>query len=396
MEKVCIIGGAGHIGLPLGVIFARKGINTRLLDINEKNLALIKQGKFPFREEGGEVALAEAQAAGNLEISLDPVAAISGADIIVLAVDTPTGQFLDPSYGRVIKVFEDYLPYFQNGQTVILRSTVYPGMSERVQWLFNQSGKNIDVAFCPERIVQGKALQEQEALPQIISAFNKLALERVKNLFSKVNKDILEANSPLEAELAKLFSNAWRYISFATANQFYLIASSRGINYPHLHEIMTHKYERNQSLPKPGFAAGPCLVKDTAQVLAFSNGNFQMGQSAIMANEGLPQQILEQLRTKYGASLREKSIGILGMAFKAESDDNRHSLSYKLRDVANLECKSVLTHDVYIKDEQFTDLDTLLKQSDIIILATPHLAYQDINPALYPGKDFVDIWGAWS
>lgn len=397
MEKICIIGGVGHIGLPLGIVFAQKGVKTCLLDINEKNAALVKAGKLPFMEEGGEAALAEALKSGNLEVSLDPTA-ITSADIIILAVDTPTGQFLDPSYGRVIKVFEEYMPYFRTGQIVILRSTVYPGMSERVQWLFEQSGKgDVGIAFCPERIVQGKALQEQENLPQIISAFKPEVLDKVKNLFLQINKTVLPAESPLEAELVKLFSNAWRYISFAAANQFYVMATSRGVDYAHLHEIMTHGYERNKALPKPGFAAGPCLVKDTAQLLAFSNNNFQMGQSAIAANEGLPNQILEQLRVKYGSGLREKTIGILGMAFKAESDDNRNSLSYKLRDIARLECKVVFAHDVYIRDESFqVDLDKFLKYSDIVILATPHAAYKDIDPASYPDKDFVDMWGFWA
>lgn len=416
---LCIIGGAGHVGLPLGVSFARKRVKTVLLDINAEWLKKIESGVFPFKEKDGEKELKKALKLGTISTSSRPDV-ISQSDFILLVIGTPVDEYLNPDFNGLVRTIDRYFSYFKNGQTLILRSTVYPGTSERIQSYFSERGKKVNVAFCPERIVQGKSLEELKKLPQIISSFDLKTIERVKGLFKKITPKSIIETRPIEAELAKLFSNSWRYIKFAVANQFFMIASDHNLDYHKIYEAMVKDYARNKDLPAPGFAAGPCLLKDTMQLAAFNNNNFFLGHSAMLVNEGLPNYLIQSLkRTKSHPDypkprtsvladaknfdhilkrissfrdLKSKTVGILGMAFKANSDDQRDSLSYKLRKIAQTEAKKVLCHDIHIKDNSFSDLNTVLQESDIVILAAPHKEYKKIDPQKYPGKEFVDIW----
>ncbi|PIR92517.1 nucleotide sugar dehydrogenase [Candidatus Falkowbacteria bacterium CG10_big_fil_rev_8_21_14_0_10_44_15] len=391
-STICIIGGAGHIGLPLGVSFANQNIPVTLLDINEQNLSKIKNGIFPFKEDNGEQELQNALQKNTLTTSMNPDV-ISQSDIVIMIIGTPIDEYLNPDFKGILKTIDKYFDYFKDGQTLILRSTIFPGTSEKVQNYFTKKGKLIKVAFCPERIVQGKAFVEFRNTPQIVSAFNEETLIIVKNLFQKITERKVIVTKPMEAELAKLFCNAWRYVSFAVANQFFMIAHEHDVDYQKVFKSMTDDYPRMQDLPSPGFAAGPCLHKDTMQLSAFAHNNFFLGHSAMLINEGLPNFLIKKLKQKH--DLKNKKIGILGMAFKANNDDKRDSLAYKLKKIAQIECEEVLCHDVYIADPRFHKLETLLQHSDIIILAAPHAEYKAVDPKQYPNKVFIDIWGFW-
>ena len=390
---VCIIGGGGHIGLPLGVALACTGLKTVLLDVNKKNLDTIMSGVFPFKEDRGTEKLQEALSRGTLFGSSDP-SVIGESSIIITVIGTPIDEYLNPNFLGIIRTVNDYIEHFRDGQIFILRSTVYPGTSERVQRFFEKNGKDVRVAFCPERIVEGKAFEEMKKLPQIISAFDEKTLERVKELFQRLTERVIVPVKPIEAELSKLFCNAWRYISFAVANQFFMIASEYNLDYHSIFKAMTEDYSRMKDLPNPGFAAGPCLLKDTMQLAAFNNNHFLLGHAAMLVNEGLPGFIMQKIKEQY-PDLKHKTIGILGMAFKPESDDQRDSLSFKLRKVANTEAQEVLCHDPYIKSSEFFELEEVLSRSDIILLSTPHRMYMDIPLEARSGKIYVDVWNAW-
>ncbi len=393
--NVCIIGGAGRVGLPLGITFALVGVRTTLFDINAEATAAISAGRFPFKEEGANFALPAALKSGNLRALSGPATVISEADIVVMVTGTPVDEYLNPHFAGLFKVIDGYLRHFRNGQTLLLRSTVYPGTSERLQRYFAGKGLKVQVAFCPERIAEGEALQELAELPQIISAFDDGARACVRALFEKVTEsDVIEL-APLEAELSKLFSNAWRYIKFAVANQFYTMATQRGVDYGRLYDAMIQGYERNRDLPTPGFAAGPCLFKDTMQLAAFSQNHFFMGHAAMLVNEGLPQFLIEHIKERLcNNDLNRKTIGILGMTFKANSDDPRDSLSFKLRKLASMEAKEVLCHDPYLPQTGLVPLDELLERSDIIILAAPHREYCSLERKRLKDKIVIDIWRA--
>ena len=285
------------------------------------------------------------------------------------------------------KFFEGFIDYLHDGQHLILRSTVYPGTTEKIYQYLSAHGKKISVSFCPERIVQGQALHEISNLPQIVSSFDDEGFNEAASLFRVITKEVVRL-TPAEAELAKLFNNVWRYIQFATANQFYIIAEENNLNFYRIYEAMTYLYPRAQNIPTPGFAAGPCLFKDTMQLAAYSGNQFFLGHAAMLINEGLPFFILQQLKAKY--DLNSKTIGILGMAFKANNDDKRESLSYKLKHLFEAEAQSVLCSDVYINEEGFVSIDEVIEEADFVILATPHREYRDIQ--FRNSQVIIDVW----
>jgi UDP-N-acetyl-D-mannosaminuronic acid dehydrogenase len=273
---------------------------------------------------------------------------------------------------------------------LILRSTVYPGVTRIVYDRIQRTGRKIHLAFCPERIAEGKAMEELVKLPQIVAAFEPEAQERAAEFFRKIAPTIIEL-SPLEAELAKLFTNSWRYLNFAISNQFYILAENYGLDFYRIYDAVTRDYPRMRSFARAGFAAGPCLLKDTLQLSAFSGNHFFMGHAAMLVNEGLPNFIVDSLRDD---NLPEKRVAILGMAFKGESDDIRDSLSYKLRKLLEVQAREVLCVDPYVKnDHTLVALDEALKHADIIILGAPHACYRNLK--LPKDKHIVDVWNFW-
>jgi UDP-N-acetyl-D-mannosaminuronic acid dehydrogenase len=182
-------------------------------------------------------------------------------------------------------------------------------------------------------------------------------------------------------------TNTWRYINFAISNQFYMIANSNGYDFYNVYNAMTEDYPRLKSFAKAGLAAGPCLFKDTMQLSAYSGNNFFLGHSAMLVNEGLPGFIIDAMKKKY--DLAHSIVGVLGMAFKGDSDDPRESLSYKLKKGLEVEADEVLCHDPYIKDPRFVSLEEIKRRADIVVVATPHSAYKAMD---WKGKAVVDMW----
>jgi UDP-N-acetyl-D-mannosaminuronic acid dehydrogenase len=283
--------------------------------------------------------------------------------------------------------FDDIIDLIKNDQHIILRSTVYPGTSEKIKEYLESKGKQTKVSFCPERIAQGKAMEELRILPQIVGSCDEAALQEAKELFSLLTDEIIFLDL-IEAELAKLFTNVWRYIQFSIANQFFEIATQHGLDFYRIYHAITHKYPRAQNFPPAGFAAGPCLFKDTMQLASFSNNSFFLGHAAMLINEGLPNFIIQRLKDRY--VLKDKVIGILGMAYKANSDDKRESLSFKLKKILEIEARKVLCSDVYVQEDGFVQVEDILRDADIIILASPHREYSNLT--VDKEKVLVDIW----
>ncbi|WP_275414367.1 UDP binding domain-containing protein, partial [Asanoa ishikariensis] len=237
-------------------------------------------------------------------------------------------------------------------------------------------GVAVDVAFCPERIAEGKAMTELFELPQIVSARTPVALARAEALFRKLTTRIVPLE-PEEAELAKLFTNTWRYIKFATANQFWMMANDFGLDFARIRHAIAFDYPRAADIPMPGFAAGPCLFKDTMQLAAFNRNNFVLGHSAMLINEGLPLYLVSRLEERF--DLGELTVGILGMAFKGGSDDPRESLAYKLRKILMMKTRETLCTDPYVVDDRLTPYDEVLKRSDLLVIAAPHPDYATVD-----------------
>ena len=385
---VVVLGGGGHVGLPLSLALAKAGLRVGIVDIAEETLARIGRGEMPFLETGAEELLAELLPTGRLEFSASAEMLRRTRQVIVV-VGTPIDEFLNPSMTVFQRTVDQIFPHLQPGTLVVLRSTVYPGTSEYIEGAFAAQACNVDVAFCPERIAEGHALEELSSLPQIVGSDDSAAGDRAEKLFRNLTSDIIRVSTK-EAELAKLFTNAWRYIKFAAANQFFAIAHSAGVDYNRVQLAIRTDYPRAKDLPSPGLAAGPCLLKDTMQLAAFTSDHFPLGQSAMQVNEGLPAYMVEAMERRYG-SLRGRTIGLLGMAFKAESDDIRSSLSYKLRKLLIWSGARVLCTDPYVADPRLVPLHQVIAEAEILVVGVPHRVYRD---AKLGDRELVDIWGA--
>jgi UDP-N-acetyl-D-mannosaminuronic acid dehydrogenase len=382
---VAVIGGAGHIGLPLSLMFADRGLSTMIVDIDAAKIELINSGVMPFAETGAPEVLKRTLATGRLGASTR-ASEVARARHLVCIIGTPVDEHLNPNLTGIQRALDGCKAYFRDGQVFVLRSTVFPGVTAQTQRFFDGIGKNVRVAFCPERVAQGESLKEFQTLPQLISAFDNQTLDDVRRLFSFASEFIeLE---PMEAELCKLMTNAWRYIQFATTNQFYMIARDRGLDFDRILHGCRHHYPRMAGMPGPGFAAGPCLVKDTMQLAAFSQDRFVLGHTAMLVNEGLPAFLVEQARRQ--VDLRNATAGILGMAFKAESDDGRDSLAYKLKKLLTLHANEVLCTDPFVRDPSLVALERVIEQADVLFVATPHACYRTLR--IPPGKTVFDVW----
>jgi len=188
--------------------------------------------------------------------------------------------------------------------------------------------------------------------------------------------------------LAKLFTNTWRYFRFAVANQFYMVAESKGLDFYRIRDAMTRNYPRAADFPGAGFAAGPCLFKDAMQLEAFHRQNFALGHSAMLINETLPEFLVDQAKRQY--RLAGARVGILGMAFKADNDDHRESLAYKLRRLLTYENATVLCTDPFIQNPAFLPLEEVLTSAEVLFIGCPHSAYRSID---WTGRSVVDCWG---
>jgi UDP-N-acetyl-D-mannosaminuronic acid dehydrogenase len=382
---VVIVGGCGRVGLPLGLALASRGLSVVLYDLDAEAVEAVNAGRMPFAEQDADRLLGEVARAGLLRATT-AAASVGSAECLVVVVGTPVDEHLNPDLGVVPRALERCAGFLRDGQLVVLRSTVHPGVTRLVERLLAGRGLRVDVAFCPERIAEGRALSELFELPQIVAGRDVAATQRAEKLFRHLTDQIVTL-SPEEAELAKLFTNTWRYVKFATANQFWMMANDAGLDYARIRHAITFDYPRAADVPMPGFAAGPCLLKDTMQLAAFNKNNFVLGHAAMLINEGLPLYLVSKLETRF--ELASLSVGILGMAFKADSDDPRESLAYKLRKLLTLKAARVLCTDPHVADPRLVDLEAVLAQADLLIIAAPHHQYA----SLVTDKPLIDMWG---
>ena len=383
---VTVLGGCGRVGLPLALAFADRGLRVGIYDVSAAAVELVSRGELPFPERGAAEVLRAGVADGSLRASVEP-ALIGESEVVVVVIGTPVDEHLNPdpdAVARALLAAEDHL---RDGQLIVLRSTVFPGVTSSVERRLAALGIDVDVSFCPERIAEGQALTELYELPQIVGSRTERAAERSERLFRTLT-DLVVHLSPEEAELAKLFTNAWRYVKFATANQFFVMANDFGLDFERIRTAVAFEYPRAADMPSAGFAAGPCLLKDTMQLAAFTNNTFVLGHAAMLVNEGLPLYVVSRLEKRF--PLGELTVGVLGMAFKAESDDIRESLAYKLRRILRFRAADVLCTDPYVtSDPTLLPLDDVVQRSDLLVIAAPHAVYRQLPLA----QPVIDIWG---
>ncbi len=394
--SVAVIG-LGRVGLPLGLVLAERGFDVFGIDINVDSIERLQRGQMPFIEIGGQDLL-DKHIGKSFVPATDPTVA-AGCDYIILTLGTPVDENMNPDLGQIDRALDSIRGSLRPGQTLVLRSTVSPGTTRWVVAKIEDEfglkiGKDIFLAFCPERIAEGRAVEELGLIPQIVGGVDEESTRRAVALFEKLGVECLPTDD-VSAELAKLFTNMYRYISFAVANEFMIIAGQWHRDINHIVNLVNHGYSRG-GLALPGFAAGPCLFKDGFFLVNQIPFN-ELISTAWKINESVPLFLVAALKEKI--ELRNKKAVIMGAAFKANSDDSRQSLSYKVRKALLRERATVVLHDPHIAGLD-VDLTTVLHGVDVVFVAMNHSAYKAIGLARLRemvGADCVvcDIWNVF-
>ena len=384
-NKISVIGGAGHVGAPLGLVFSSNGYKVSLIDKHKNNIKKINNGIMPYFEEGSTQLLKKMRKKKNI-FATEKLSEVKDSKFIIVCIGTPVNKKLKPILKNFLNFFHTLKKYLRKDHIIIIRSSIYPGICNKVFKIIEKRCKNL--SYCPERIVQSKAILELPKLSQIVSGKNNISKFESGNLFKKISKKIIYTEI-IEAELIKLFSNAYRYVNFSIANQFYMICKNHNLDFFKIRNIMRDDYKRNAHIPTAGFAAGPCLLKDTMQLSSFYDHKFSLGHTAMSINEGLPKFLVNQLEKKH--NLKKKTVGVLGLTFKSETDDIRDSLAIKLLKQLKLKKIKTLQSDEYYNDSKNINKKLLVKRSDIIIIASPHKAYKKLK--IKKNKLLIDIWG---
>ena len=381
--NISIVGGAGRVGLPLALVLAEQGFKVNIIDSDIGRVAQINNRVMPFSEVGAQeilTATSEHQLAAVTDLS-----SIKESEVCILVIGTPVLENGRPGTDALFELVQEIKPYLNNVKILVLRSTVFPGVTTKIKELLLENKIEIEVAFCPERLVEGNAIYELRNLPQIIGVETSKGYDLASEIFKRVSPEVLRTSTE-EAEISKLFANSLRYLQFGIANEFFEICIDKNINWENVWHALKYKYPRADALPKPGFAAGPCLVKDTQQLDYYYDGNFKLGKSVLEINENFPDFLISKLMEKIDIS--DKTIGILGMTFKGGIDDFRDSLSFRLKRILESKVGQVLCSDTHLQKDYFIGTDNLIEQSDIIIIASPHNEYKKI----ITNKPVIDIW----
>ncbi|WP_285733458.1 nucleotide sugar dehydrogenase [Nocardiopsis sp. ATB16-24] len=383
------MGGCGRVGLPLAIALAESGLEVAVHDIDRSALEKVKKGVMPFDEEGAQLVLSEVLSRGRLHATADP-SVIGQAETVVIAVGTPVDEELRPDSTALDSAVEACRANLRHGQLFILRSTVFPGVTASFEKALKSSGKNVDTAYCPERIAEGHAMRELRELPQLVGGRSEAVRDRAARLFERLGAEPVHLVTE-EAEFAKLATNAWRYMTFAITNELFMIASDHGLDYARIRDGLQYGYPRAAGLPAAGFSAGPCLPKDTAQLAAFAGRSFTLGAAALEINEGLPRYLVRRLAERY--DLGSTVVGLLGMSFKKDSDDIRDSLAYVVRDELEKRGARVLCTDPNVTgDPSLRPLAEVLDESDVLVVTAPHTEYRGLATRA-PALDICGVLG---
>ena len=373
MEKTVSVIGLGRVGLPFALFLAHRGCTVHGIDNNPVAIAALREGRLPFREEGGQEAL-DAHL-GSRFFAADDLSAVGQVETIVITLGTPVDDFNNPIFLPIENLLRALLPHLRKGQLLVLRSTVSPGATEHLGRLIERTssfriGQDLFLAFCPERIAEGKSFAELPEVPQIVGGLDAASGDRAAEFFRLVTPTIMRVDSR-SAELAKLFCNMYRYIDFAVSNEFMMIAAQHGREiYPILDAVNTG-YKRG-GIKAPGLTGGPCLYKDGF----FLTGKIPYNEliaGAWKIHETVPAYLVEQVRAT-GKQIDGGKAAVLGLAFKKNIDDTRNSLAFKLRKILLAEGAEVHLHDPLIPSEPLEDA---LRDADMVFLAMNHDVYAE-------------------
>ena len=390
-QSVAVVG-LGRVGLPLALSFAGRGLEVTGIEREQSVLARLDAGRMPFRETGTQELLERVLEEGRFERTRI-VQEAARADHIVLTLHTPSYSHIEIDISQIRGVIDDLLPVLHEGHSIILRSTVAPGTTEWVAGYIEQRrgfkiGEELFVSHVPERIAENHFLEEIATLPCIVGGVGEGSGARAAELFEVFGTEIVQT-SPVEAELAKIWTNILRYTQFALPNLLMMECEQYGANVFDVIELINHDYPRG-GIGRPGLTAGACLRKDFTFSEERSNAPGML-LAVSRVHESVPLFLVKGLKSRLGGSLRDLKVAVLGLTFKRDSDDVRDSLSYKVVRMLERELAHVARHDPHVPADS-EPLDAALEGADAVVVATNHSEFERIVERLPEGTLLVDPW----
>lgn len=370
--------GIGRVGLPLALVLADKGFYVTGIDTDPYRISLLKHKIMPFIEEGAQPLLDKYIDNRFHVFSQQHLSrVVSENKTIILTLGTPIDDTYSPNFKQLEELIIAMAPFIKKDHLIILRSTVSPGGTEQFARQIEDLtklviGESVFLAYCPERIAEGKSVEELGQIPQIIGSLDNISAKKAEEVFKQIAPKIIFSTTR-SAELAKLFCNMYRYIDLAIGNEFMMIAEDYGCNFYEVLNLVNDDYKRG-GLKPPGFTAGPCLVKD-GFFLIDKSPYMELVTAAWRLNENIPGYILKRVKSEI-KNLNKKKVAILGLTFKKNIDDIRFSLSPKLQRYFEAEGAKVFVHDPYIDSQT---LEEVLKEAEILIVGINHTAFNDID-----------------
>ncbi len=383
--------GCGRVGLPLALAFADRGLRTVGVDNNPTLLGAVQEGRMPFEEPGAQDVLDRVDVLWS-----DRVADAAQARHIVITLGTPSFSHIEIDLSDIRGVVDDLLPHLREGHALTLRSTIAPRTTEFVAGYLTKHrnfeiGTDVFVAHAPERIAAGKFFDEIVSLPCIVGGVGERSGEVVGELMA-VFGTAIEQTTPVQAELAKIWTNIMRYATFALPNLLMMDCEQYGANVFDVIELINRDYPRG-GIAQPGFTAGTCLRKD----FAFSEERSHapgMLLAVSRVNESIPLFLVEGMVRRLG-SLSGKKVAVLGLAFKGGTDDERDSLAHKLVRLLERELADVAIHDPHVPTPTLSFEDAV-RDADAVVMATNHPEFTGLLPAIAAGAAgdalIVDPW----
>jgi UDP-N-acetyl-D-mannosaminuronic acid dehydrogenase len=395
--------GLGRVGLPLALSFADRGLRVIGIDNDTARLETVRGGRMPFEETNGQELLDRVMAdPADPRLTLsERVSEAAGARHIVLTLGTPSFSHIEIDMRDIRSALDDLLGVLEPGHSVILRSTVAPGTTEFVAGYLAkhrgfQIGEEVFVAHAPERIAAGRFIEEIDTLPCIIGGVGSHSGEVIAELFGAFRAPIVQT-TPAQAELAKIWTNILRYANFALPNLLMMDCERYSANVFEVIDLINRDYPRG-GIARPGFTAGTCLRKD----FTFSEERSAapgMLLAVSRVNESVPLFLLEGAKRRLG-SLANRKVAVLGLAFKADTDDERDSLAHKLIRLLERELADVVVHDPHVPTPT-ASLPDALDGAEVVIVATNHSEFRDSRTlAAIAGRAVadclvVDPWDCW-
>jgi UDP-N-acetyl-D-mannosaminuronic acid dehydrogenase len=394
MPHVSVIG-LGRVGLPLALCFADAGFDVLGVDRDAERLSAVRAGRMPFKEPGAQALMSRV----HLDLSARAADA-ARADAIVLTIGTPSFSHIEIDMSEIRAVLDDLLPHLRAGQLLVLRSTVAPGTTQFVAGYLETHrgfdvGEDLYVAHVPERIAADRFMDEIGTLPCIVGGVGEGSGERAAALFRSLGPPIV-LTTPVQAELAKIWTNILRYATFALPNLLMMDCERYGANVFEVIELVNRDYPRG-GMAQPGLTGGTCLRKDFAFSEEKSNApGMLLGVSRV--HESVPLFLVDGVKRRLG-DLRERKVAVLGLAFKRDTDDARDSLSHKLIRLLERELADVAVHDPIVPTPT-AGFEDAITRADVVIVATNHSSFStsDALQAITQraGDDclLVDPWNA--